>query len=171
MVINGDGRDIPLLNEESINNTQAFVAVTGNAETNILTCLTAKRFGVRKTAAMVENIDYVSTAEELDIGTIVNRKTITASHIYQMMLDENVQNIRFLMTASADVIEFTAHQGSKVTRRKVFELGLPQGATIGGLVREGEGKLVSGGTQIEAGDTVVVFCHDVNIKKLESFFK
>ena len=171
MVINGDGRDIPLLTEESIGNTQAFVAVTGNAETNILACLTAKRFGVRKTAAMVENIDYVSTAEELDIGTIVNRKTITASHIYQMMLDEDVQNIRFLMTASADVIEFNAHQGSKVTRKRVFELGLPQGATIGGLVRHGEGMLVSGGTQIEAGDTVVLFCHDVNIKKLETFFK
>ena len=171
MVINGDGRDIPLLNEENISNTQAFVAVTGNAETNILACLTAKRFGVRKTAAMVENIDYISTAEELDIGTIVNRKTITASHIYQMMLDEDVQNIRFLMTASADVIEFTAHQGSKVTRKKVFELGLPQGATIGGLVRHGEGQLVSGGTQIEAGDNVVLFCHDVNMKKLEGFFK
>ena len=171
MVVNGDGRDIPLLTEESISNTQAFVAVTGNAETNILACLTAKRFGVRKTAAMVENIDYISTAEELDIGTIVNRKTITASHIYQMMLDEDVQNIRFLMSASADVIEFTAHQGSRVTRKKVFELGLPQGATIGGLVRHNEGHLVSGGTQIEAGDTVVVFCHDVNIKKLEAYFR
>lgn len=88
-----------------------------------------------------------------------------------MMLDEDVQNIRFLMTASADVIEFNAHQGSKVTRKRVFELGLPQGATIGGLVRHGEGMLVSGGTQIEAGDTVVLFCHDVNIKKLETFFK
>lgn len=171
MVINGDGRDIPLLTEESISQTQAFVAVTGNAETNILACLTAKRFGVRKTAAMVENIDYVSTAEELDIGTIVNRKTITSSHIYQMMLDQDVQNIRFLMSASADVIEFTAQQGSRVTRKKVFELGLPQGATIGGLVRGGKGALVSGNTQIEAGDTVVLFCHDVNMKKLENFFK
>ncbi len=170
MVINGDGRDIPLLIEESIKNTQAFVALTGNAETNILACLTAKRLGVRKTIAMVENIDYVSMAESLDIGTIVNKKAIAASHIYQMMLDAEVSNTRFLMAANADVAEFTAHQGSKITRKKVYELGLPHGMTIGGLVRNGEGHLVSGNTQIEANDTVVVFCHEVNIGKVEKFF-
>ena len=165
MVIHGDGRDLSLLSEEGIKNTQAFVALTGNAETNILACLTAKRLGVRKTVAMVENLDYVNMAESLDIGTIVNKKALAASYIYQMMLDADVNNIRFLMSANADVAEFTAQQGSKVTRKKVFELGLPKGATIGGLVRHGEGHLVSGGTQIEAGDSVVVFCHNVNMKK------
>ena len=170
MVIHGDGRDLSLLNEEGIKNTQAFVALTGNAETNILACLTAKRLGVRKTVAMVENMDYVSMAESLDIGTIVNKKALAASYIYQMMLDADVNNIRFLMTANADVAEFTAQQGSRVTKKKVFELGLPKGATIGGLVRHGEGILVSGGTQIEAGDIVVVFCHGINMDKLEKFF-
>lgn len=170
MVINGDGRDIPLLVEEGIKNTQAFVALTANAETNILACLTAKRFGVRKTIAMVENFDYVSMAVSLDIGTIVNKKAIAASHIYQMMLDSDVRNTRFLMTANADVAEFTAQSGSKVTRKKVYELGLPHGCTIGGLVREGEGQLVSGGSQIVAGDIVVVFCHNVNMSKIEKFF-
>ena len=170
MVINGDGRDLQLLMEEGIKNTQAFVALTENAETNILACLTAKRMGVRKTVAMVENIDYVSMAESLDIGTIVNKKAMAASHIYQMMLDADVANIRFLMTANADIAEFVAQAGSKVTRKKVFELGLPKGATIGGLVRNGDGMLVSGGTQIIAGDIVVVFCHNMNIAKIEKFF-
>ncbi len=170
MVIHGDGRDLSLLMEEGIKNTQAFVALTGNAETNILACLTAKRMGVRKTVAMVENLDYVSMAESLDIGTIINKKALAASYIYQMMLDADVNNIRFLMTANADVAEFTAQQGSRVTRKKVFELGLPSGATIGGLVRHGEGILVSGGTQIEAGDIVVVFCHGINMDKVEKFF-
>ena len=126
---------------------------------------------MRKTVAMVENFDYVKMAESLDIGTIVNKKALAASHIYQMMLDTEVSNIRFLMTANADVAEFVAHQDSKVTRKKVYELGLPQGATIGGLVRHGEGYLVSGGTQIEAGDIVVVFCHNINMNKIEKFFK
>ena len=170
MVINGDGRDLQLLMEEGIKNTQAFVALTENAETNILACLTATRMGVRKTVAMVENIDYVSMAESLDIGTIVNKKAMAASHIYQMMLDADVANIRFLMTANADIAEFVAQAGSKVTRKKVFELGLPKGATIGGLVRNGDGMLVSGGTQIIAGDIVVVFCHNMNIAKIEKFF-
>lgn len=171
LVIHGDGRDIQLLTEEGIKNTQAFVALTGNAETNILACLTAKRLGVRKTVAMVENIDYVSMAESLDIGTIINKKAIAASHIYQMMLDADVTNVRFLMMANADVAEFVAQPNSKVTQKKVFEIGLPAGVTLGGLVREGEGILISGGTQIQAGDSVMVFCHDTNMKKIEKFFK
>ena len=171
MVIHGDGRDLTLLTEEGIKNTQAFVALTGNAETNILACLTAKRLGVRKTVAMVENFDYASMAESLDIGTIINKKALAASYIYQMMLDADVNNIRFLMSANADVAEFTAQPGSKVTKKKVYELGLPKGTTIGGLVRNGEGQLVSGGTQIMAGDSVVVFCHEINMSKIEKFFR
>jgi len=170
LVINGDGRDIPLLMEEGIKNTQAFVALTANAETNILACLTAKRLGVRKTVAMVENMDYVAMAESLDIGTIINKKAIAASHIYQMLLDADVSNVRTLMMANADVAAFTAEKGSTVTKKKVYELGLPTGVTIGGLVRGGKGQLVSGGTQIEAGDTVMVFCHNVNMKKVEKYF-
>ena len=87
------------------------------------------------------------------------------------MLDADVNNIRFLMSANADVAEFTAQKGSKVTQKKVFELNLPQGATIGGLVHNGEGQLVSGGTQIQAGDTVVVFSHGISMAKIEKFFQ
>ena len=170
LVINGDGRDITLLTEEGIRNTQAFVALTGNAETNILACLTAKRLGVRKTVAMVENIDYISMAESLDIGTIINKKAIAASHIYQMMLDANVSNVRFIMAANADVAEFIPQEGSKITKKDVKDLGLPKGMTIGGLVRDGKGMLVSGNTRINAGDSVVVFCHDMNMKKIEKLF-
>ena len=170
LVINGDGRDIPLLYEEGIKNTQAFVALTGNAETNILACLTAKRMGVRKTVAVVENIDYVSMAESLDIGTIINKKAIAASRIYQMMLDADVMNVTFLMSANADVAEFIPKEGSKITQKPVKDLGLPLGMTIGGLVRNDQGMLVSGNTMIQAGDSVVVFCHGQNIKKIERLF-
>ena len=170
LIINGDGRDIPLLTEEGIKNTQAFVALTGNAETNILACLTAKRLGVRKTVAMVENLDYASMAESLDIGTIINKKAMAASRIYQMMLDADVMNVTFLMSANADVAEFIPKEGSKVTRKPVKDLGLPPGMTIGGLVRDNVGMLVSGNTQIQAGDSVVVFCHGQNMKKIERLF-
>ncbi len=170
LVINGDGRDLSLLTEEGIRNTQAFVSLTPNAETNILACLTAKRMGVRKTVAMVENVDYVNMAESLDIGTIINKKTIAASHIYQMMLDANVENVKYLMSANADVAEFVPVLGSKITQKPVKDLGLPRGMTIGGLVRNNEGMLVSGHTQIEPGDSVVVFCHNVDLKKLEKLF-
>ena len=171
MVIHGDGRDLGLLEEEGIRNTQAFVALTGNAETNILACLTAKKLGVRKTVALVENLDYVSMAESLDIGTIINKKTIAASHIFQMLLDADVDNLRSLMLVDAEVAEFTAAEGSKVTKKPVKDLGLPFGTTIGGLVRNGVGMLVNGNSQIEAGDSVMVFCHETKLKDIEKLFK
>ena len=171
MVIHGDGRDLGLLEEEGIRNTQAFVALTGNAETNILACLTAKRLGVRKTVAMVENLDYVKMAEELDIGTIINKMTIAASHIFQMMLEADVDNLRSLMLVDSEVAEFTAAEGSKVTKKPVKDLGLPQGSTIGGLVRNGVGMLVNGNSRIEAGDSVMVFCHEARLNTIEKFFK
>lgn len=170
LIINGDGRDMGLLVEEGIKNTQAFVALTGNAETNILACLAAKRMGVRKTVAMVENVDYASMAESLDIGTIINKKAIAAGKIYQMLLDADVHNVRFLMTANADVAEFVPMEGSRVTKKPVRDLGLPKGMTIGGLVRGGKGILVSGNTKIQKGDSVMVFCHAMNIKKVERLF-
>ena len=171
MVIHGDGRDLGLLVEEGIRNTQAFVALTDNAEANILACLTAKRLGVRKTIALVENLDYVSMAEGLDIGTIINKKTIAASHIYQMMLDADVSNMRSLMLVDSDVAEFTAAEGSPVTKKAVKDLGLPFGVAIGGLVRKGEGMLVNGNSRIQAGDSVMVFSHEQDMKKVEKFFK
>lgn len=171
MVIHGDGRDTNLLIEEGIERAEAFVALTGNAEANILACLTAKRLGVPKTIAMVENLDYVGMAEELDIGTIINKKTIAAGHIYQMMLDADVTNMRSLMMVDSDVAEFVAAKGSPVTKKPVKDLRLPAGVTIGGLVRNNVGMLVNGNSQIEAGDSVMVFCHEHNLNKVEKYFK
>jgi len=170
MVINGDGRDLDLLVEEGLKNTEAFVALTGNSETNILACLAAKRMGVSKTVAEVENIDYIGMAESLDIGTVINKKMIAASHIYQIMLDADVSNVKCLTFANADVAEFTVKEGSLITRRKVKDLGLPKGTTIGGLIRNSEGIVVTGDTQIQKNDHVVVFCLSMMIKKVEKFF-
>ena len=170
MIINGDGRDIDLLLEEGIKNTDAFVALTGNSETNILACLAAKRMGVIKTVAEVENIDYISMAESLDIGTVINKKMIAASHIYQMMLDADVSNVKCLTFANADVAEFKVKEGSRITQKAIKDMGLSKGITIGGMIRNGEGMLVTGNTIIQPGDHVVVFCLEKMIKKAEKFF-
>ena len=163
-------RDMELLLEEGIQKAHAFVATTSNSETNILSCLTAKRFGVRKTVAMIENLDYVSMAESLDIGTILNKKTFAASHIYQMMLKADVTTVKNLTVANADVAEIVVKEGSKATRLAVKDLGLPQTVTLGGLVRGGKGQLINGLTQLQAGDTVVAFCIENSLKRLERFF-
>ncbi|KAA6352260.1 Trk system potassium uptake protein TrkA [termite gut metagenome] len=170
MIINGDGRDMNLLLNEGLRNTEAFAALTDNSETNILACLAAKRMGVSKTVAEVENIDYISMAESLDIGTVINKKMITVGHIYQMMLDADVSNVKCLTFANAEVAEFTVKEEAKATKRLVKDLGLPLETNIGGMIRNGEGILVTGDTQIQPGDHVVVFCLDMMIKKVEKFF-
>ncbi|MBR5962847.1 MAG: Trk system potassium transporter TrkA [Bacteroidaceae bacterium] len=170
MVINGDGRDKDLLLQEGINSTQAFVALTDNAETNILTCLSTKQYGTFKTIAEVENIDFIGMAENLDIGSVINKKKIAASYIYQMLLDADVDNVKSLTLANADVAEFTVAEKARVTRGLVRDIDLPRGATFGGLVRDGVGMLVNGDTQIMAGDHVVVFCLDSMIQRLEKYF-
>lgn len=170
MVICGDGRDRDLLVSEGIDNVQGFVTLTDNSETNILTCLSAKQYGAFKTIAEVENIDFISMAENLDIGTVINKKKIAASYIYQMMLDADVDNVKSLTFANADVAEFTVSEKARVTKNLVKDLDLPKGATIGGLVRGKEGILVGGNTQILPGDHVVVFCLETMIKRLEKYF-
>lgn len=170
MIINGDGRDYKLLEDEGIGEIDAFVALTDNSETNILACLSAKRMGVFKTIAEVENIDYIGMAESLDIGAVINKKKIAASYIYQLLLDADVENVKCLTFANADVAEFVVKEGARVTRSLVKDLTLPKGATIGGLVRGDEGILVTGFTQIQPGDHVVVFCLSSMIKQVEKFF-
>ncbi len=171
LIIHGDGRDLGLLEEEGIRKAQAFAALTENSETNILACLAAKRLGVRKTVAMVENTDYISMAESLEIGTIINKKTFAASHIYQMMLKADITSVKSLTVANADVAEFSVSPEARVVHQAVKDLGLPSMVTLGGLVRDGEGQLINGSTLIQPGDTVVAFCLAGGIKKLEKYFK
>ena len=171
LIINDDGSDMSVLKEEGIQDADAFVAVTDSSEANIFACLAAKRFGVRKTIAEVENIDYIPMAEGLDIGTVLNKKTIAASYIYQMLLDASVRGVHNLTSADAEIVEFYAKEDSLSTRHQVKQLDLPDEANIGGIVRAGEGVLVNGDTQIIAGDLVVVFCKSHVIRNLERFFK
>jgi trk system potassium uptake protein TrkA len=170
LIINGDASDTDLLMHESIRDAQAFVALTENSSANILACLAAKRFGVMKTIAEVENIDYISMAERLDVGSVINKKLIAASHIYQFTLDADVSNVKCLTFANADVAELIARPDSKITKRKVNDLHLPKDMTLGGLIRNGTPMMIDGDTQIQAYDQVVVFCHESALRKLEEYF-
>ena len=171
LIINADGSDMEVLKEEGIQDADAFVAVTDSSEANIFACLAANRFGVRKTIAEVENLDYIPMAEGLDIGAVLNKKTIAASYIYQMLLDASVRGVHNLTSADAEIVEFEAKEGSLITKKKVKDLDLPKEANIGGIVRAGEGILVNGDTQIINGDIVVIFCKSHVIRNLDKFFK
>ena len=171
MVINGDARDPELLRSEGINHTDVFMALCDNSETNILACLAAKRAGVSRAVSEVENIDYISMAESLDIGSIINKKKLAASTIFQMMLNTDVSSVKCLTFIQAVVAEFPVNGECLITKKPVKELGLPDGANIGGIIRNGKGMNVTGNTMIQIGDHVIVFCLEHVLKKLEKYFR
>ena len=171
MVINGDARDPELLRNEGIVNTDVFIALSDNSETNILACLAAKRAGVCRAVSEIENIDYISMAEKMDIGSVINKKKLAASTIFQMMLKTDVSSVKCLTFIQAVVAEFPVNNECFITSKPVKSLGLPSGANIGGLIRNGEGMHVTGNTMIQPGDHVIFFCLEHVLKKLEKYFK
>lgn len=169
-IICGDPRDIEVLRENNIYQYDAFLALCESSETNILSCLTAKEFGVPKTVADVENLQFFSQAENLNIGTILNKKLLASSRIFKILLDADESNSKFLVLADAEVAEMQAKPKSKITRALVKDLHLPFGMTLAALVRGNNCELISGMTQIEPGDYVVVFCLSGTFSKMEKWF-
>lgn len=169
-IIHGDGRNFEILEEEGIEEMDAFIALTESSETNILGCLAAKEYGVKKTIAEVENIQFISEAEALNIGTIINKKLLASSRIFQFLLDSDSTNAKCLALADAEVAELIAKKGSKITSAKIKDLSLSRDLTIAGMLRDGKGYLVQGDTQIQEGDHVVVFCLSGAIHKVEKLF-
>jgi trk system potassium uptake protein TrkA len=170
MIINADASDLDILKEENIEQMDAFVALSDNSEANILSCIAAKSFGLKKTIAEVENIDYIQLAESLDIGTIINKKMLAASYIYQYTLDADVHNVKCLTHVDAEVVELTAKEDSPITKGKIMDIKLPKDIFIGGVVREGKGFIANGHTEIQAGDDVIVFCLSSSFHKLDKLF-
>ncbi len=169
-IINADARDSDVLLEEGITETDAFIALTDSSETNILTCMTAKEYGVHKTIAEVESIQLIYQAEGLNIGTIVNKKLLASSRIFQILLDLDTETSKFLSLAGAEVAELEVKDGCRISNKPVKDLKLSHDMTIGGLVRKGKGMLVTGNTVFEPGDRVVVFCLSGQIHKVEKLF-
>ncbi len=157
LIINADGRNIDAMMEEGINHMDAFVAVTSRSETNILTAMLAKKLGVRKVIAEVENLNYIALAESIGIDTVINKKLLTASNIYRFTMNTDVQAIKILTGTSAEVLEFIVKPGSPATHTPIRSLGFPDQATIGGIVRGGRVVMAVGDTEIVAYDRVVVF--------------
>jgi trk system potassium uptake protein len=157
LVINGDARDITLLEDEGVSRMDAFVAVTNNSETNILTCLLARKFGVKKTIALVENIDFIDISQTIGIDTIINKKLATASYILRFTMNAEVISTKCLTGIDAEVFEFLVKQGSAVTKKPIRKLKFPEKALIGGIIRNNQGLIATGDMQLKANDKVVVF--------------
>lgn len=170
LIINEDGRNIEAMLEEGLSNMDAFVAVTGRSETNILAAMLAKHMGVKKVIAEVENLNYIKLAESIGIDTIINKKLITASNIFRFTLSTDVQAIKCLTGSEAEVLEFIVKPNSPATKYKVKDLGFPTDAIIGGIVRGDKVFIAVGNTEISAYDRVVVFAMPDAIARIGKYF-
>ena len=169
-IVHYEAGNTDVLEDEGVEDYDVFVALGDSSESNILSCVMAKELGMRKTIAQVENLQFVNEAESLNIGTIINKKLIASSTIFQMMIDADTETSKSLALADAEVAELEVGAGAKVTKAMVKDLRLSRDMTIAGLVRNGEGYLVTGDTQLQAGDRVVVFCLAGAIHKIEKMF-
>ncbi|HEX2977033.1 MAG TPA: NAD-binding protein, partial [Bacteroidales bacterium] len=170
LIINGDGRSVDLLEQEGITRTDAFVAVTGNSETNILACLLAKRMGVRRTIAEVENMEYINLAENTGIDTIINKKISAASRIFRHTTNPNVTQVKYMTGTDAEVLEFLVPEKARITRGTLRSIDFPRDAIVGGGTRDGEPFIATGDTMIKAGDKVVVFTLPSAFDKVSKYF-
>ena len=170
-VVNGDGRNSDMLLEEGIKNYDAFVAVTSNTETNILACVAAKKLGVSRTIAEVENIEYIRLAEEMGVDAVINKKLITAGRIFKFTLSSKVRFIKYMSGTNAEVLEYIVAPESWITKGKLKDIGFPKNAIIGGVIRGNEAFIAVGDTEIKAYDRVAVFALPQTVKEVDKFFR
>ena len=170
MVINGDGRNVELLEEEGLEAMDAFICVTENSETNIMSCLMAKSKKVKKAIALVENMDYFQLSQSIGIDTLINKKLLTANTIFRYIRRGEVVDLTTLNSLNAEILEFIVKPESKVNGMDIRDIDFPRSATIGGVIKEGLGVIALGGYKIEAGDRVVVCCLPRALDKVESLF-
>lgn len=171
MVIRGDGSDVEFLEEEGIEDMDAFIAVTGDSETNIISCLVAKNHGVKRAIALVENMDYISLSQNIGIDTLINKKMITINNIFKHVRAGEVAALTSLHGVESEVLEFIVHHACQVANIPLRKLHFPREAIIAGVVRGEESFIANGETTIEAGDRVVVFTLPSAVHKVERFFK
>ncbi len=170
LIINGDGRNVELLEEEGLESMDAFIAVTGNSETNIMSCLVAKSKHIKKTIALVENMDYFQLSHSIGIDTLINKKLLAANNIFRHIRRGEVVALTRLNNLNAELLEFIVKADSAVNGRVIRELEFPREATIGGIIQNGKGIIALGDFKITQGDRVVVCCLPSAIAKIEKMF-
>jgi len=170
-IVKGDCRNTDLLVDEGIHNYDVFLALTGEDETNILSSVVAKKLGVPKTIAEVENFEYTKLAEEMGIDSVINKKLITASRIFKFTLNGRARLVKYMSGTDAEVIEYTVAPGSAITKKPLKDLEFPKSAVIGGVIRGSDAFIAVGSTKIEAYDRVAIFTKHELLKEIDKFFK
>ncbi len=171
LVLHGDPSNINLLKEEGLTDMDAFIALTPNTETNVLNSLQAKKLGVPKTIALVENIEYTHLSQSIGIDTIINKKLIAANNIFRYVRKGRIEAITGLHGVDAEIIEFVVTRSNNLTTKPLIEQNFPDGIVIGAIIRGDEIIYPTAETQLALGDKIIVFATPNSISTLEKRFR
>jgi trk system potassium uptake protein TrkA len=169
LVINADAHNVQLLEDEGIEKMDAFIAVTQDSSINMFSCLLAKKYGVKKVISLIDNIDYIDIAQNIEVTTIINKKLIAASYIARFTMPE-VASITFLSGIDADVLEFVVKKGAPVTKRSLRRITMPEGAIVGAYIRNEKAFIAFADTQFLEGDTAIVLSLPYSVSKIARLF-
>lgn len=170
MILHGNPTDPDLLATEGITDMDAFIAVTDDEESNIISCLMAKHLEVKKTVALVSKSDFIPLAQTIGLDAVINKKVAASNEIHRFVRRGNVISVTELRGIKAEVIELKASGDSKVVKKKLSKLKLPEGCVIGGVLCNGSVEIATGETQIKSNDRVMVFCKPEAIDKVTKLF-
>ncbi|GAB4330892.1 MAG: Trk system potassium transporter TrkA [Calditrichia bacterium] len=170
LVIHGDGTDMDLLALEGIVDMDAFIAVTGDDETNIISTLMARHLRVPRTIALVNKTEYLPITPTIGMDAVVSKKLLTVNAILRFIQKSTLQNIATIPGVEAEIIEITANKDSRICRHPLKKVDFPKSAIIGAVERNDQIIIPTGDTQIMAGDKVIIFTLPREIGKLEKLF-
>ncbi len=170
LVIHGDGTDMDLLALESIIDMDAFIAVTGDDETNIISTLMARHLQVPRTIALVNKTEYLPITPTIGMDAVVSKKLLTVNAILRFIRRSTIESITTIPGVDAEIVEITPRPGSKITRKPLKQLHFPKNAIVGAVQREDRVLIPSGDTQIQPGDRVVVFSLPHALAETEKLF-
>ena len=170
LILNIDGRDVASLEEEGLANMDAFIAVTGDSEINIMTTLVAKSHDVMKTIARVENIDYIHLSQDIGIDTLINKKMIAASSIFKHVRKGKVDAIAHLHGVNAEIIEFEINENTRVSGKQIKKIKFNNQVKIISIIRNNEILFPEEEEILRPGDKVITMILSQAIGKAENLF-
>ncbi|SHK37773.1 Trk system potassium transporter TrkA [Rhodothermus profundi] len=170
LVLHGDVTDIDLLVSEGLGEMDAFVAVTDDEESNLVTCLMAKHLGVRKTVALLSKTAYVPISQTIGLDAAVSQKLAVSREILRFLRGRHVLSVATVYGLNAEILEIEAKPRAPVVRKPLKALKLPRGVLIGALLRDGQVEIATGDTQIQAGDRAIVFVTPEQLAEVERLF-
>ena len=171
LVININGHDVKILEEEGLAEMDALISVTANSEMNVMTSLVGKNHGIKKTIARIENFDYINLSQSIGVDTITNKKIIAADKIFKFVRKGNVSSVANLHGTNAEIIEFIVKSNTKITKKPINQLNFPKDSNIAGIIRNGIPIIPFGDFQLIENDKTIVFSLTESIKEIEKFFQ